>query len=683
MQIFGELRRVGGRHELSGGLLVGGKDVAEESSRVSGLNVLVCTPGRLLQHMDETPGFDCSNLRFLVLDEADRVLDMGFRAALDAILANLPKERQTLLLSATQTDRVRDLARLSLRSRPERLAAHTGAEAPTPARLAQAYLVLPQHEKIDAIWSFVKSHLHGKTIVFLETCALARFLFEAFRRLRPGVPLRALHGRMSQARRERVYYEFCEAKDMVLFATDVAARGLDFAKVAWVVQADAPEDAAAYVHRAGRAARLAERGRSLLLLTPVEERVWAPRLEKRHIPIKRLQRNPTKAQRVAPALAALLSKEGELREVAQRALAAQLRAIAKRPRGGADELDAMDLEEVAASYGLPGAPKIRRRSRAEKPADAAKRGEDEAAGSEAYGDADASVEGRPARGAGRAEAVNGDDADSSEESDGSALESVEESDGSGSEGRGSKRMRGTASNAAGRSDDDDDDEFLVVRCRETPETAAEASGSGGERDGATGLLPEALARRLEEQAQSKKKKKKKRMKIDPTRVSGSRVVFDEDGEAQEPLERPDAGEDGEALAASVAERAAKLRQAIKERDRADREAQRELLKAKRVEKRRRRLEALGAGDAGAGAATLRPAGEDASGGESEPESDGGAEWSESDEDERARPAAHTDPSQLGMRPVAEADARVATPAPGAVEDQEALALKLLRARRGA
>ncbi|KIZ01004.1 hypothetical protein MNEG_6961 [Monoraphidium neglectum] len=114
MQIFDELVKVGRRHEISAGLLIGGKKVSEEATRVASLNVLIATPGRLLQHMDETPGFDASGLQMLVLDEADRILDLGFAATLDAIIANLPRARQTLLFSATQTKSVRDLARLSL-----------------------------------------------------------------------------------------------------------------------------------------------------------------------------------------------------------------------------------------------------------------------------------------------------------------------------------------------------------------------------------------------------------------------------------------------------------------------------------------------------------------------------------------------------------------------------------------
>ena len=112
IQIFQCLTKVGARHTMSAGLLIGGKDVQEEANRVNKMNILVCTPGRLLQHMDETPMFDCVTLQMLVLDEADRMLDLGFTKTLNAIIDNLPKHRQTLLFSATQTKSVKDLARL-------------------------------------------------------------------------------------------------------------------------------------------------------------------------------------------------------------------------------------------------------------------------------------------------------------------------------------------------------------------------------------------------------------------------------------------------------------------------------------------------------------------------------------------------------------------------------------------
>ena len=131
MQIFKQLVDAGSYHTLSAGLLIGGKNVKEEKDTVNKMNLLVATPDGLLQHMDETL-FDCVTLKVLVLDEADRILDLGFAATLKAILENLPKKRQTLCFSATQTKSVKDLARLSLRS-PEYLAVHAESASATHA----------------------------------------------------------------------------------------------------------------------------------------------------------------------------------------------------------------------------------------------------------------------------------------------------------------------------------------------------------------------------------------------------------------------------------------------------------------------------------------------------------------------------------------------------------------------
>lgn len=104
-----------------------------------------------------------------MLDEADRILDMGFSGTLNAILGQLPKERQTMLFSATQTKSVKDLARLSLRD-PEFLAVHAESAAATPARLQQTVMIVPLDEKMDMLWSFVKTHLQTKMLVFLSSC---------------------------------------------------------------------------------------------------------------------------------------------------------------------------------------------------------------------------------------------------------------------------------------------------------------------------------------------------------------------------------------------------------------------------------------------------------------------------------------------------------------------------------
>ena len=112
LQIFEVIRIVGKKHQMSAGLITGGKGEFEgEQERVVRMNILVATPGRLLQHLEQSIGFDATSLLILVLDEADRILDMGFRHQLDSILDYLPTDRQTMLFSATQTKSVKDLAR--------------------------------------------------------------------------------------------------------------------------------------------------------------------------------------------------------------------------------------------------------------------------------------------------------------------------------------------------------------------------------------------------------------------------------------------------------------------------------------------------------------------------------------------------------------------------------------------
>ncbi|KAK4420763.1 DEAD-box ATP-dependent RNA helicase 32 [Sesamum alatum] len=357
-QLFEVLKSVGKHHGFSAGLLIGGrKDVDAEKERVNELNILVCTPGRLLQHMDETPNFECSQLQVLVLDEADRILDVGFKKELNAIISQLPKHRQTLLFSATQTKSVQDLARLSLKD-PEYLSVHEESATATPNRLEQTAMVVPLDQKLDMLWSFIKAHLNSRILVFLSSCKQVRFVFETFKKLRPGIPLKCLHGRMNQERRMGIYAQFCE-KRSVLFSTDVASRGLDFNKaVDWVVQVDCPEDVASYIHRVGRTARYLSGGRSILFLTPSETKMLE-KLQEKKIPIRFIKANTKRVQPVSGLLAALLVKYPNLQYLAQRAFITYLRSIHKQRDKEIFEVTKLPIDEFAASLGLPMTPKVR------------------------------------------------------------------------------------------------------------------------------------------------------------------------------------------------------------------------------------------------------------------------------------------------------------------------------------
>ncbi|PYI32604.1 ATP-dependent RNA helicase dbp4 [Aspergillus indologenus CBS 114.80] len=358
IQIFEVLRKVGRYHQFSAGLVIGGKSLREEQERLGRMNILVCTPGRMLQHLDQTALFDTYNLQMLVLDEADRILDMGFQKTVDAIIGHLPKERQTLLFSATQTKKVSDLARLSLQD-PEYVAVHETASSATPSKLQQHYVVTPLAQKLDVLWSFIRSNLKTKTIVFLSSGKQVRFVYETFRHMQPGVPLMHLHGRQKQGGRLDITTRFSSAQHAVLFATDVAARGLDFPAVDWVIQLDCPEDADTYIHRVGRTARYERDGRAVLFLDPSEEKGMLKSLEQKKVQVERINVKANKQQSIKDQLQNMCFKDPELKYLGQKAFISYVKSIYVQKDKETFDVKNLKLDEFAASLGLPGAPRIK------------------------------------------------------------------------------------------------------------------------------------------------------------------------------------------------------------------------------------------------------------------------------------------------------------------------------------
>ncbi|NXM32838.1 DDX10 helicase, partial [Oxyruncus cristatus] len=364
-QTFKVLRKVGKNHEFSAGLIIGGKDLKEESERIHHINMLICTPGRLLQHMDETSYFYASDLQMLILDEADRILDMGFADTMNAIIENLPKKRQTLLFSATQTKSVKDLARLSLKD-PEYVWVHEKAKFSTPATLDQNYVVCELQQKVNMLYSFLRTHLKKKSIVFFASCKEVQYLFRVFCKLQPGLPVLALHGKQQQMKRMEVYTCFVRKKAAVLFATDIAARGLDFPAVNWVIQFDCPEDANTYIHRVGRTARYKEGGEALLVLLPSEEKGMVEQLAQRKVPISEIKINPEKLTDIQKRMQAFLAQDQELKDKAQRCFVSYLRSVYLMKNKEVFDVFKLPLAEYALSLGLAMAPRVRFLQRVQK-----------------------------------------------------------------------------------------------------------------------------------------------------------------------------------------------------------------------------------------------------------------------------------------------------------------------------
>lgn len=359
VQIFEVLRQVGRKgHLFSAGLIIGGKGLREERDALTRMNIVVCTPGRMLQHLGQTASFNVDALQMLVLDEADRILDMGFQKDVDAILEYLPQDRQTMLFSATQTKRVSDLARLSLTD-PEYIAVHESATSATPKSLQQNYLVTPLPDKLDTLWSFLQSTKKAKILVFLSSGKQVRYVYETFRHMQPGIPLLHLHGRQKQMARLETTKRFGNAKYSCLFCTDIAARGLDFPAVDWVVQVDCPEDADTYIHRVGRTARYERDGRAVLFLDPSEEEGMLERLLAKKVPIERINARAKKQTSIKSQMQNMCFKDPQLKYLGQTAFTSYVRSLHIQKDKSIFKLAEYDLEQYAASLGLPGAPRIK------------------------------------------------------------------------------------------------------------------------------------------------------------------------------------------------------------------------------------------------------------------------------------------------------------------------------------
>ncbi|KAJ2759430.1 ATP-dependent RNA helicase dbp4 [Coemansia sp. BCRC 34490] len=358
VQIFEVLRKIGRFHKFSAGLIIGGKRVEEEKEAIARMNILIGTPGRLLQHMDETVGFDCYGLQVLVLDEADRILDLGFKKSMNAIIENLPRQRQTLLFSATQTKSVKDLARLSL-VRPEYVGVHEKDKYSTPTKLTQYYMVVELPQKLDMLFSFMKTHLGTKIIIFLSSCKQVRFVYETFCKIKPGIPLLHLHGKQKQMKRVEIFEKFRRMTKVAMFCTDIASRGLDFPAVDWVVQVDCPEDCDTYLHRVGRTARYDAAGKSLMFLLPSEAPEMAKQLQARNVPVKEISPKQNKLMSVSQQLQHLCFQDSETKYLGQRAFVTYVRSVYLQKNKSVFDIEKLPLEQFAESLGLPGAPKIK------------------------------------------------------------------------------------------------------------------------------------------------------------------------------------------------------------------------------------------------------------------------------------------------------------------------------------
>jgi ATP-dependent RNA helicase RhlE len=264
-QVHQHLVELGRHGRITAATVFGGvKPAAQVRALRSGVHVVVATPGRLLDHMRQ-PWFRIDQLEVLVLDEADRMLDMGFLPDIRRILARLPEHRQTMLFSATLPRPIVALSR-DLLSRPVRLDIERRTAPATGVR--QAVLSVPEPRKKEVLLEMLQRDVRT-ALVFTRTKhranRLARYLDRA------GIPCDRIHGNRSQPQRESALAAFKTGRIRVLVATDVASRGLDIEALPHVINFDVPRQPDDYVHRVGRTARAGATGDAVTFVSPAEE----------------------------------------------------------------------------------------------------------------------------------------------------------------------------------------------------------------------------------------------------------------------------------------------------------------------------------------------------------------------------------------------------------------------------
>ncbi|XP_066881981.1 ATP-dependent RNA helicase DDX18 isoform X2 [Kogia breviceps] len=300
MQTFGVLKELMTHHVHTYGLIMGGSNRSAEAQKLAnGINVIVATPGRLLDHMQNTPGFMYKNLQCLVIDEADRILDVGFEEELKQIIKLLPTRRQTMLFSATQTRKVEDLARISLKKEPLYVGVDDDKAHATVDGLEQGYVVCPSEKRFLLLFTFLKKNRKKKLMVFFSSCKSVKYHYELLNYI--DLPVLAIHE---------------------------------------------------YIHRVGRTARgLNGRGHALLILRP-EELGFLRYLKQSKVPLSEFEFSWSKISDIQSQLEKLIEKNYFLHKSAQEAYKSYIRAYDSHSLKQIFNVNNLNLPQVALSFGF-------------------------------------------------------------------------------------------------------------------------------------------------------------------------------------------------------------------------------------------------------------------------------------------------------------------------------------------
>ncbi|KAK7379402.1 hypothetical protein VNO80_04861 [Phaseolus coccineus] len=360
-------------------LLVGGAEVKADINKIEeeGANILIGTPGRLHDIMKRMDVLDFKNLEILILDEADRLLDMGFQKQITSIISQLPKLRRTGLFSATQTEAIEELSKAGLRN-PVRVEvrAETKSEndsssskqpeaSKTPSGLHIEYLECEADKKPSQLIDILIKNRSRKIIIYFMTCACVDYWGAVLPclSLLKGFSLIPLHGKMKQSAREKALATFTSLSNGILLCTDVAARGLDIPGVDCIVQYDPPQDPNVFVHRVGRTARLGKQGHAVVFLLPKEES-YVEFLRIRRIPLQERICSDG-AFDVVPQIRSAAKKDRDIMEKGIKAFVSYIRAYKEHHCSYILRWKELEIGKLAMGYGLlqlPSMPEVKHHS---------------------------------------------------------------------------------------------------------------------------------------------------------------------------------------------------------------------------------------------------------------------------------------------------------------------------------
>ncbi|XP_052125432.1 probable ATP-dependent RNA helicase DDX47 isoform X2 [Frankliniella occidentalis] len=333
-QISEQFEALGASIGVKCAVIVGGMDMMSQALMLAKKpHILIATPGRLVDHLENTKGFNLRALKFLVMDEADRILNMDFEVEVDKILKVIPRERRTFLFSATMTKKVQKLQRASLQD-PVKVEVSTKYQ--TVDKLQQSYIFIPAKYK-DVYLVHILNEMAGNSfMIFCATCSNTMRTALLLRSL--GLMAVPLHGQMSQNKRLAALTKFRAKNRSILISTDVASRGLDIPHVDAVVNFDIPMHSKDYVHRVGRTARAGRAGKAITFVTQYDVELYQ-RIE--HLIGKQLPIYPTEEEEVM----VLQERVAEAQRVAKlelKDLEEKKGGRGKRKRGDGEEDDDME-----------------------------------------------------------------------------------------------------------------------------------------------------------------------------------------------------------------------------------------------------------------------------------------------------------------------------------------------------